>query len=251
MSGRQKRPRPAEVVPAESEEEDTAEATTAPEVEKSLAPADTTDGGVWFVLEKASLEAAKVGKTYQLLNCDDHANFLRKHKRDPAQYRPDITHQALLAILDSPMNKAGKLKGLYIHTDKNVLIQINPHIRIPRTFKRFCGLMVQLLQKLTIRASNGPDKLMKVVKQPVTRHLPLGARRIGMSFSAPKVVQLRDYITTSKESTPLVFVVGAMSHGKIEADYIDDLVAVSEYPLSAMWAIARICNSLETQWNIV
>lgn len=42
-----------------------------------------------------------------------------------------------------------------------------------------------------------------------------------------------------------------MSHGKIEVDYIDDLVAVSQYPLSAMWAIARICNGLETQWNIV
>lgn len=42
-----------------------------------------------------------------------------------------------------------------------------------------------------------------------------------------------------------------MSHGKIEVDYIDDLVAVSAYPLSAMWAIARICNALETQWNIV
>ena len=45
---------------------------------------------------------------------------------------------------------------------KNVLIQVNPQIRIPRTFKRFCGLMVQLLQKLSIRATNGPDKLLKV-----------------------------------------------------------------------------------------
>jgi hypothetical protein len=49
-------------------------------------------------------------QTYQLLNCDDHATYLLKHKRDPALYRPDITHQALLTILDSPLNKAGKLK---------------------------------------------------------------------------------------------------------------------------------------------
>jgi len=28
-----------------------------------------------------------------LLNSDDHANFLRKHKKDPALYRPDILHQ--------------------------------------------------------------------------------------------------------------------------------------------------------------
>ena len=35
-------------------------------------------------------------------------------------------------------------------------------VRLPRTFKRFCGLFVQLLQKLSIRATNGPDKLLKV-----------------------------------------------------------------------------------------
>ncbi|KAJ7548576.1 hypothetical protein O6H91_07G017800 [Diphasiastrum complanatum] len=209
------------------------------------------DGGVIFVLEKASLETAKVGKNYQLLNCDDHANFLRKHKRDPAAYRPDILHQALLAILDSPLNKAGRLKGLYVQTENNVLIQINPHVRIPRTFKRFCGLMAQLLHKLSIRATNGPDKLLRVIKQPVTQHLPVGARRIGMSFKAPKVVQLRDYIAAAGLKSTLVFVVGAMAHGKIEPDYIDDLVAVSEYPLSAACCLGRICNALEQQWKIL
>lgn len=53
------------------------------------------------------------------------------------------------------------VQGLFIHTHKNVLIQVNPQVRLPRTFKRFCGLMVQLLQKLSIRATNGPDKLLK------------------------------------------------------------------------------------------
>eukprot|EP00879_Flechtneria_rotunda_P026135 GHRR01027841.1.p1 GENE.GHRR01027841.1~~GHRR01027841.1.p1 ORF type:complete len:102 (-),score=24.91 GHRR01027841.1:102-407(-) len=42
------------------------------------------------------------------------------------------------------------------------VLQVNPKVRIPRTFRRFCGLMVQLLQKLSIRATNGPDKLLKV-----------------------------------------------------------------------------------------
>jgi hypothetical protein len=31
---------------------------------------------------------------YTILNCDDHPDYLRKHKRDPADYRPDILHQA-------------------------------------------------------------------------------------------------------------------------------------------------------------
>ncbi len=32
-------------------------------------------------------------QSYSLLNCDDHKNFLMKHKKDPALYRPDICHQ--------------------------------------------------------------------------------------------------------------------------------------------------------------
>jgi hypothetical protein len=59
-------------------------------------------------------------------------------------------------------SNATALQAIYVRTHKNVLIQVNPHIRLPRTFKRFCGLMVQLLQKLSIRATNGPDKLLKV-----------------------------------------------------------------------------------------
>jgi len=64
----------------------------------------------------------------------------KKMGRDPAASRPDITHQLLLALLDSPLNKAGMLQ-VYIETTKNVLIEVSPATRIPRTFKRFAGLM--------------------------------------------------------------------------------------------------------------
>lgn len=43
-------------------------------------------------------------------------------------------------LMDSPLNRAGLLQ-VYIHTEKNALIEINPQTRIPRTFPRFCGLM--------------------------------------------------------------------------------------------------------------
>jgi len=85
------------------------------------------------ILENAQLETAKVGSGFELLNCDDHGGFLRKHKRDPAQCRPDITHQCLLMLLDSPLNRAGLLQ-VYVHTAKGVLIEVNPQTRIPRTF---------------------------------------------------------------------------------------------------------------------
>ncbi|RWR93985.1 Ribosomal biogenesis [Cinnamomum micranthum f. kanehirae] len=207
--------------------------------------------GVIFVLERASLEVAKVGKTYQILNSDDHSNFLRKHNRNPADYRPDIVHQALLAILDSPLNKAGRIRALYVKTEKGVLFEVKPHVRMPRTFKRFCGVMLQLLQKLSITATSKREKLLRVIKNPVTRHLPVNSRKIGFSYSSEKLVQLRDYVAAASNDIDLVFVVGAMAHGKIDKEYTDDFISVSGYPLSAACCIGRICNALEEKWNIL
>lgn len=81
-----------------------------------------------------------MGRDFELLNCDDHIGFLKKHNREPSSCRPDITHQCLLMLLDSPLNRAGLLQ-VYIHTEKNVLIEVNPQTRIPRTYTRFAGLM--------------------------------------------------------------------------------------------------------------
>jgi hypothetical protein len=70
-------------------------------------PADLTKKKVVIVLTRAYLETAKTRKGYELLNCDDHRHLCKKNKLDAATYRPDITHQVLLALLDSPLNKAG------------------------------------------------------------------------------------------------------------------------------------------------
>ena len=61
------------------------------------------------------------------------------------------------------------MQGLYVRTVKGVLIKIHPQVRLPRTFKRFCGLMVQLLQKFSIHATNASSKLLKVPMQPVLK----------------------------------------------------------------------------------
>eukprot|EP00960_Hanusia_phi_P021846 647500-Hanusia_phi.AAC.1 len=113
-------------------------ATEAPKLPKTPKEKDTAQRLI-VVLEKACLETVKSGNSYELLNCDDHVHLLKKFKRDPADCRPDITHQMLLTLLDSPLNKSGKLQ-VYIHTEKNVLIEVSPHIRIPRTRLRTSSL---------------------------------------------------------------------------------------------------------------
>lgn len=101
----------------------------------------------------------QVGRNFELLNSDHHRHQLAKHGRDASSARPDITHQVsescdvtvsillihlplqcLMMLLDSPLNRAGLLQ-VYIHTERNVLIELHPQTRVPRTFDRFCGLM--------------------------------------------------------------------------------------------------------------
>ncbi|KAK9743583.1 EMG1/NEP1 methyltransferase [Popillia japonica] len=156
-----------------------------------------------IILEEAQLESVKVGNSFELLNCDDHVNILKKNNRDVGSCRPDITHQCLLMLLDSPLNRSGLLQ-VYIHTNNNVLIEINPQTRIPRTFKRFAGLMVQLLHKFAVRASDGNMKLLKVIKNPITDHLPVGVKKICTSFSADKLVKCSELVPENDD--PIVIV---------------------------------------------
>lgn len=199
------------------------------------------------VLEGASLETVKAGKTYELLNCDKHKSILLKNGRDPGEVRPDIAHQSLLMLMDSPLNRAGLLQ-VYIHTKKNVLIEVNPQTRIPRTFDRFCGLMVQLLHKLSVRAADGPQKLLKVIKNPVSDHFPVGCMKIGTSFSVPVISDVRELVPSSD---PIVFVVGAFAHGQVNVEYTEKMVSISNYPLSAALTCAKLTTAFEEVWGVI
>ncbi|KAF7984380.1 hypothetical protein HWV62_15429 [Athelia sp. TMB] len=222
----------------------------------------STQRRLFVILEQACLEAYRIsggkGKNgregevkYTLLNCDDHQGILAKTGRDIADARPDITHQCLLTLLDSPLNKAGLLQ-VYIHTAKGVLIEVNPHVRIPRTFKRFSGLMVQLLHKLSIRGVNGPEKLLKVIKNPVTDHLPANTIKLTLSGDAP-TIRLSKYLPTLPDTHSVAVFVGAMARGRDDfADgFVDEKISISEYSLSASVACGKFCCALEEMWDVI
>lgn len=219
------------------------------------------DKFVVVVLDLAPLEIVKVGKPsssskdckYHLLNCDDHQGILRKANRDLSQYRPDITHQCLLTLLDSPLNKAGHLR-IFIRTQKRVLIEVNPKTRIPRTYTRFAGLIVQLLHKLAIKSVQSDELLLNIIKNPITDHLPVDCIRIGLSGDS-SVVQLKDYVKKLPLVQPehrktAVFFVGAMAHGKDTFEDVESFVSISNYSLTASVACSKICDAFEELWNI-
>ena len=131
-------------------------------------------------------------------------------------------------LLDSPLNKAGLLQ-VYIQTKKGVLIEVLPSSTIYRSQSRLIRKLefqerlnasllswvalhgvvspflilfsVQLLQKFSIRATNGPEKLLKVIKNPVTDHLPADCRKIRLTETAKKCQDVGDFVTTLPPGT--------------------------------------------------
>ena len=97
------------------------------------------------------------------------------------------------------------------------------------------------MHKLSIRAVNGPDKLLKVISNPITDHLPPNCRKITMS-SEVAPVRLSSYLPTLPSDEIPCFFIGAMAHGKDNwvDDIIDDKISISDYPLSA----AVTCSKL-------
>ena len=183
---------------------------------------------LYIILEHANLELTKDKKNPEIINSDDHRNLIKKMNKSLEDYRPDVLHQCLLNLFESPLNKAGMLQ-VYIRTKENVLIEISPKTKIPRTIKRFCGLMGQLLQKYRIRAMNSSEVLLKVIKNPITQYIPFGCPIISTNEKS-KLIKLEDYIDNLK-SNNVAFVVGAISKGDVNIDYMTDTISISRLAL--------------------
>jgi rRNA small subunit pseudouridine methyltransferase Nep1 len=112
--------------------------------------------------------------------------------------------------------------------------------------------MVQLLHRLSIRSTNSQEKLLKVIKNPITDHLPPNCRKVTLSFDA-EVVRVRDYIESLGPKESICVFVGAMAKGKDDfADaFKDDSISISNYSLSASVACSKFCHAAEEVWNII
>lgn len=79
-------------------------------------------------------------------------------------------------------------------------------------FKFNVWILVQLLHKFSVRAAETSAKLMKVIKNPITDHLPAGCQKVATSFSAGKPIKPSELVI---KDAPIAFVVGAMAHGQV------------------------------------
>lgn len=209
------------------------------------------------ILERANLDIVRVdghhkkGQSHQLINCDEHMYMIRKLKKDPAFCRPDIIHQCLQVLLQSPLNRAGLLQ-IYVRTQNNELFKVDPQFFVPESFDEFTTIIVQLLHHLRpVRAKKCSKQLLKLLKNPVTLHLPVGCLKYGTSSKAKRVVRPSEIVPHKESPHKIVAVViGAMAHESCEPDYVDETVSFSKYPLSAALVCAKLTSAFEEAWNV-
>jgi rRNA small subunit pseudouridine methyltransferase Nep1 len=79
--------------------------------------------------------------------------------------RPDLVHICLLSILATPLYMKN-LVNVYVHTIDNKTIFIGREVRLPKSYKRFEGLMIKLFQEKQIKgnelAYKRDDYLLKI-----------------------------------------------------------------------------------------
>ena len=214
-----------------------------------------------IILEGASLELGNLKKNPQILNCDDHYKIIKSMKKKLDEFRPDIIHQCLLNLFDSPLNKVGLLQ-VYIHTNKNVLIEINPKTRIPRTFKRFSGLFSQLFLKNEIGTggtSDGGKKeiFLKILNNKI-ENLIEDVPKILLSEKG-RLVDIDIYCKNleenlkTKKNKDICFIIGTNPKGDIDPmiKYNDDCISLSSFDLDSNIICGKICSAFENAWGVL
>lgn len=112
--------------------------------------------------------------------------------------------------------------------------------------------MVQLLHRLSIRSTTSQEKLLKVIQNPITQHLPPNCRKVTLSFDS-EVVKVRDYVAGLGPKESICVFVGAMAKGKDDFadEFKDDSISISNFSLSASVACSKFCHAAEDVWDII
>ena len=213
------------------------------------------------ILEHCPLETVHTDTRGFELLCERHKNIHKQRGTDPAEWRPDVVHQCLLHLMDSPLNRAGMLE-VYVHTKKGALIAVDPRIRIPRCARLFEKMMTMALYKLKIRATTGYLSLLKVIKNPITDHLPADTRFVRVEKDGdlvdPFAFAQHMYPTNHSTSkvvqnpSPVAFVIGGMSRGDVCVEYAKQglvpSIRIADRGLSGAATCSAILNAFERHW---
>jgi len=100
-----------------------------------------------------------------------------------------------------------------------------------------------------VAQDSGKD-LFRIVRNPVTEHFPPDCAKYGLSVSG-NLVHPTAFVNQLDDDRPVVFAIGAQEHGKVEADWVDDWISISQYALSSACCINRLLTAFETKYEVL
>lgn len=193
--------------------------------------------------------AARLGKKPGeiLLDRSYHHWAMGKLVNSMKRGRPDIIHFTLLEALGSPLNLVGKLR-IWVSTYDGYVIRLDRHVRLPRVYERFKGLIEKLYAAGEVRTDEG--RVMMEI-----RHMPL---RSLMREVAPNITVLLsesgEYVSPDELGWIAVgaerpaAVIGGFPHSsftKETLDLADRVVSIHPSPLEAWIATSRLLCAVE------
>jgi len=166
--------------------------------------------------------------------------------------RPDIVHFSLLTALSTPLFIERKL-DVYVSTIENKLIFISKDLRIPKSYFRFEGLMMNLFRDKVINDPNGSRKLLELKEninfKDIISQIVKPNKVIGLSIKGIRSNPFQIIVDSVEDKNKnYCFVVGGFQRGHFQEDVksiFDTMYSVSDYGLESHVVIARILYECE------
>jgi rRNA small subunit pseudouridine methyltransferase Nep1 len=163
--------------------------------------------------------------------------------------RPDILHIILQSILATPLFKKNLVK-VFVHTINNQVIEIGEYLRIPKSYSRYEGLMLDLIKNKKATSKYGSPLLelidnlsfSNLIKKKIKPDIVIGFSTKGISKAFDGVCnELLQY------KNPCV-VVGGFPKGHFSKDIdsrIDKMYSISDLGLEAHVVVSRMLYEWE------
>jgi rRNA small subunit pseudouridine methyltransferase Nep1 len=173
--------------------------------------------------------------------------------------RPDIVHNTLLQVLETPLNWEDYLRT-FVHTQDDYVISISPKVRLPKNYVRFVGLVEQLFAEGQVPRKGEP--LLSIEKMPLRQLLGsleptnvLGLSTLG------KPMLLREVAQYASGLKAPVILVGGFPRGhfaertqqlvsetfRVDLQSLDAWVVAGRFVYDFEWSIGLAKNRLKQE----
>jgi rRNA small subunit pseudouridine methyltransferase Nep1 len=172
---------------------------------------------------------------------------MKKLKDNTKRGRPDIVHFALMEALSTPLFLSNRMR-VYVHTINDRIIAIADNLRIPKSYFRFEGLMVNLFRDRSVKSDEGAvlmelaDGTFTDLLRSIAAERVVGLSTTGVRSTAEKVA----CICADVENC--AFVVGGFPRGRFAESttrQLGPVYSISEIGLEAHVVIARLVYECE------